>query len=259
MMSVEEEFNPEYIRKYLKNFGYLKTESIKMLDKFLNEHSSFVAWSGGKDSTVVLHLSILKDPEIPVVFFDSGLEYPETIEYIQTLSEMYKINLTIIKAMPDALTLLSETGFWDNTKDNIVKFKVNDFHNTLIVEPSAKAHAMFGKGEINGLRAEESAGRNILLSSSRGIYYRQKKDYVCSPVWRWTHLDIKTYLAENKIPVNPVYQKLSQLSVEEKHQRVGLAFDANGLEWGRVTWLKAGWPDLWAKIAEQLPRIEEWG
>lgn len=37
----------------------------------------YVSFSGGKDSTVLLDLARRIYPEIPAVFVDTGLEYPE--------------------------------------------------------------------------------------------------------------------------------------------------------------------------------------
>ena len=40
----------------------------------LDAHDGYVAFSGGKDSTVALDLARRADPNVPVCFFDSGLE-----------------------------------------------------------------------------------------------------------------------------------------------------------------------------------------
>ncbi|GAI74161.1 unnamed protein product, partial [marine sediment metagenome] len=37
-----------------------------------------VAFSGGKDSEVVLYLCLQVAPDVPVVFNNTGVEYPET-------------------------------------------------------------------------------------------------------------------------------------------------------------------------------------
>ena len=55
-----------------------------------------------------------------------------------------------------------------------------------------------------------------------------------------------------------MYTKLRALGASGKDLRVGLAFDGNCLEYGRVTWLRRGWPDLYASVERALPRVREW-
>lgn len=52
----------------------------------LDRHEGYVAFSGGKDSLVVLDLVRQVAPETPVAFFDSGLEFPETYAYLDGLA-----------------------------------------------------------------------------------------------------------------------------------------------------------------------------
>lgn len=44
----------------------------------------YVSFSGGKDSTVLLHLVRSLFPEVPAVFIDTGLEYPEVRQFVKS-------------------------------------------------------------------------------------------------------------------------------------------------------------------------------
>ena len=48
----------------------------------------YVAFSGGKDSTVLLHQVRRLYPDVPGVFIDTGLEYPEIREFVKTFDNI---------------------------------------------------------------------------------------------------------------------------------------------------------------------------
>ena len=47
-----------------------------------------ISFSGGKDSTVLLHIAREMYPDIKAVFVDTGLEYPEIREFVKTFDNV---------------------------------------------------------------------------------------------------------------------------------------------------------------------------
>lgn len=247
----------------------------------LGQHDGYLAWSGGKDSTVVLHLALQADANVPVVFFDSGLEFPETYRYLALLRDQWRLKLHWIPARHTTLELLHASSAWDHTADRPPT--IPNLHQVLISEPSARAHTDLGPGEIWGVRAEESRGRAALYATALrtetaaacrgccagpdpararrrhhgGIVRRADRTVAYGPIWDWKTTDVWAYLARHHIPVNPVYDKLRALGAPEHVQRVAHMLDGSRLEHGRVTWLRRGWPDLFEDLAGLLPRLRE--
>lgn len=66
----------------------IKVEKSKLRIREWYDHfegNVFVSCSGGKDSTALLHLVRSMYPEVPAVFVDTGLEFPEIREFVKTL------------------------------------------------------------------------------------------------------------------------------------------------------------------------------
>lgn len=56
------------------------------------ENGVYVSFSGGKDSTVLLHLVREEFPEVEAVFVNTGLEYPEIQRFVKSFE-----NVTILR------------------------------------------------------------------------------------------------------------------------------------------------------------------
>ena len=248
----------------------------------LDRHDGYVAFSGGKDSLVSLHLALAAEPAVPVAFFDSGLEFPETYAYIARLARDWNLQLHWITAEPSLLEVLYASGAWDHRRARPAA--VPDLHQILIGAPAAVAHQAHGPGELWGVRAAESRGRAALYGRALreetarscagccppgpgtaarrrarhgGVIRRADGTVAYGPVWDWADNEIWAYIHRHGLPVNPVYDKLRRLGAPEASLRISAMIDGNGLELGRVTWLRRGWPDLFEELARVLPRLRE--
>jgi 3'-phosphoadenosine 5'-phosphosulfate sulfotransferase (PAPS reductase)/FAD synthetase len=76
----------------------------------------YVSFSGGKDSTVLLHLVRELYPEVPAVFCDTGLEFPEIKQFVRQQE-----NVTIIRPKMSYKQVIEKYGWPVVSKANAKK------------------------------------------------------------------------------------------------------------------------------------------
>lgn len=75
------------------------------IDEF-GEDGVYISFSGGKDSTVLLHLVREDFPNVPAVFVDTGLEYPEIREFVKGFE-----NVTWLKPKMTFKEVINKYGY----------------------------------------------------------------------------------------------------------------------------------------------------
>jgi 3'-phosphoadenosine 5'-phosphosulfate sulfotransferase (PAPS reductase)/FAD synthetase len=175
------------------------TSAINIIEEALTKCvNPYIAFSGGKDSTVLLHLVRKVSPDIKVVFHDTGVEARQTYDYIKT--------------MPEIIITKPNTTFYEVVKKyGWPGFKAQHHDGNkccvyLKEKPAKELNKKMGFDlTFLGLTIHESRNRFLLLKS-RGWLYRKKDGmWKCYPIWDWTEKDVWDYIKENNIPYNKGY------------------------------------------------------
>ena len=75
------------------------------VDHFGLDHVS-VSFSGGKDSTVLLHIAREMYPDMKAIHVNTGLEFPELEEFVKTFN-----NMTIVKPKMKFVEVIRKYGY----------------------------------------------------------------------------------------------------------------------------------------------------
>jgi 3'-phosphoadenosine 5'-phosphosulfate sulfotransferase (PAPS reductase)/FAD synthetase len=102
----------------------------------------YVSFSGGKDSTVLLHQVRKIYPEVPAVFLDTGLEYPEIRNFVKTIE-----NVIWLKPKVPFHQVIEERGYPVISKE--VSEKIFDLRNPACSDRLRNYH-LFGNAKGQG-------------------------------------------------------------------------------------------------------------
>ncbi len=199
-----------------------------------------VSFSGGKDSLAVLLLvrKALNESEYDILYNDTGIEFPETTEYIHELEQEMEKEVEIAEG---------DDPFWDNIED---------------FGPPGKDYRWCCKtcklGPIGNYIDEKYDGsEEKVLTFGGGRKFesdnRSKRDRVSKnpwvpgqisgmPIQNWRSLEVWLYIYQNDLPHNELYDKL---------ERIG-CWVCPSSSLAELETLKENHPDLWKKFRTRL-------
>jgi len=95
-------------------FGMKIQKSVAKIIEWYTRHDGkvYISFSGGKDSTVLLHLVRSQFPDVPAVFVNTGLEYPEIVDHVKTFD-----NVIILRPKKNFRQVIADHGVPVVSKD----------------------------------------------------------------------------------------------------------------------------------------------
>lgn len=220
----------------------LKVElSLNVIRNFYKTYNGeiYVSFSGGKDSTALLHLVRSIYPKVIGVFSNTGLEYPEIVQFVRSCQ-----NIEWIKPLKTFKEVLDKYGYPIISKEqssyiyelrnckqeskekaiyrrltrdsNFVvsdkwkflldaPFKISDkCCKYLKIDPFKKFEKTTGLKPLLGNTFGESDKRNITYYT-KGCNIHTKREII-KPLSFWTPENVLEYIKKNRIRISDIYK-----------------------------------------------------
>ena len=252
-LAVDKEYKPvtskrswnEIIELNRTELEKLENTAIEFIKKITSDLGLpiMISYSGGKDSLVTYALvrKALPDKDYKVLFVDTGIEFPETVQYVKESSRILGFeDKLIIEQVPSDVFWKAFEMFGPPGRDfrHCCKFAK--------LAPIKRAIDELYKGNqcisFVGQRRYESFQRtgsdvwqNSYISNQINV----------SPIQNWTSLLIWMYIMWRKLPYNPLY--------DTGYERIG-CWVCPSSDIAQLNILKANHPNLYEKLHEAVDK-----
>jgi predicted phosphoadenosine phosphosulfate sulfurtransferase len=241
----------------------------------------YVSFSGGKDSSVMLHLvmdeAVKRERKVGVLFVDLEAQYKLTIDHIQHMYDLYaKYIEPYWVALPIALrnavsqyqpkwTCWGDNVEWVRQPPDMAITDRNYFHfyhyDMEFEEFVPEFGHWYGKGKLTacfvGIRADESLNRYRTIVRSKSMFdgkgyttWLSKGLYNIYPIYDWKTSDIWAYNSQYNKPYNHLYDLMHQAGLTIHQMRICQPY---GDDQRKGLWLfHIIEPETWSKIVARV-------
>ncbi len=243
--------------------GIKKYSSVNVLDAakarieyaFDNFERLYISFSGGKDSSVMMHLvmqeAIKRNRTVGVLIIDLEAQYSHTIEHVKEMVDLYKSNidlhwLCLPLLLRNAVTVFEPRWIcWDKSKREIWVRDIPRCATTENDNPEFHVHGMefeemmiaFGIwyaqgkscGAFIGIRCDESLNRFRTIAQSQKKMHGEKRFttrvdgelFNIYPIYDWRTEDIWRFHGRYpECPANKIYELMHKAGVPLSQQRL---------------------------------------
>lgn len=154
---------------------------------------AFISSSFQSHSIPLLHMVVVAEPSIPVVFVDTGYHFPETLVFVREVAELLGLNLFTARSERPKADQLDASNRLLFVADPDRCCQINK------VEPLRDYLNEYDVW-VSGLRADQSESRSDLPRLTEGPLGTKK--YL--PLIDWTSQDIELYRDHFELPAHPL-------------------------------------------------------
>jgi 3'-phosphoadenosine 5'-phosphosulfate sulfotransferase (PAPS reductase)/FAD synthetase len=247
------------------------------------EGQVYVSFSGGKDSTVLLHLVREMYPDVPAVFVDTGLEYPEIREFVKSIDNVEwlkpkktfkqvidtygypviskEISVTIEYGRQGSKwatkRLDGEHDYGNHKKYKYLldaPFKISDkCCKVMKKEPIYRYEKENKNKSFIGTMADESVIRQTTYLIHGCNSFDTKRPH-STPIGFWKESDVLQYIYENNIKIPSIYGDVLKTNtgyITTELKRTGCMFCMFGVHLEKE-------PNRFQRMAETHPKLYDY-
>jgi 3'-phosphoadenosine 5'-phosphosulfate sulfotransferase (PAPS reductase)/FAD synthetase len=219
---------------------------LKVVHEALESGRWVLSWSGGKDSTAMVHLVRSVALDIPIMVQFDDCDWPEKRPYIDRVAKSQGWEYHAVEPTFSVWEAASRLRLG---MDNICAQSHALTKDSFLRLLDEKRRQLGCDGVFLGLRAAESRSRAMNAYTRGMLYERKDGTRRCCPLVFWTVEDVFAYLVEHAIEINPCYLNNGLRKPEEIRLSWALP-TPTGIRYGDMSHLRRYYPRQFRRLRD---------
>lgn len=227
----------------------LRRSKKKIREALRTSDNPVISSSFGKDSVSLIHLVHSIDDSVPIVFNNTGVQFPESIEFKNQLEEKWNLEVRTVTPEKSFWEIVEEYGYPKESRNSKTGDKRKPKCCKILKEDPMKNFIDENNIDMDfvGLTGDEGRQRRwVYINKGCSIYeHKSWNTEKCIPLIWWKQEDVWKYIEKNNLPVNPAYEKYDI-------ERTGCITCTGHKNWQEK--LNKTFPNLYNKIMNDMGR-----